>query len=709
MQRRIAWSIAALIGVLLLLLISAGGGLWWSVRSDAGTAWLLSKLPGVQVTGGRGTLLGDFEAERVEFLLPDTGGKVVMSGFGWRGLRILRFPWTESGTLVTMTELHARRVDLQLAETAKKEPRHPPTDLRTPVELDVALLQIGELYTAALGDKPLRGVRAHLHLGDELGKTHRVDKLVAAWDRLNASGAAQIGTHSPLPLQAQIELAQGSTDTSLWHASATLSGPLEQPALRATLRAKPTNAQRGQSLDARATLRPFDAWPLAELQASTKNLDLSALNSAAPLTALSGDAVAQTSGSNQPARVTVTLANAEPGRWNEGRLPVRQLKLELRARPDDPRTLELQAFDAELGNKQQSAGHVQGQGRWTIQQWTLATTLQSLQPSQLDARAIAVPLSGTLSLVGTGFADTRPEGPSIEIKGDLAGQIAARKREPARPVQLKLDARVNAQRIELRDAQAIAGVARASLAGTASRSAVDAPWQLKGQVALVDFDPLPWWPGREDSPWRKGPHRLNAKGDFDLTLAALQGEPTLLEQAAALRGHAAVALGNNSVVAGVPLKGELSLRSADATSAIAALALDSGGNSVAVNGRLSTAQRGASDQWDATLAAPALNQLAPLWRLFAPRGIDASLNGSVHASARISGRWPDIATRGQLDVNDLQLAATRVQRAKAAWQIDSAASAAIDVQASLERLSTSLTALKGTPPIDSALVRGLPR
>ena len=265
--------------------------------------------------------------------------------------------------------------------------------------------------------------------------------------------------------------------------------------------------------------------------------------------------------------------------------------------------------------------------------------------------------------------------------------------EPARPVQLKLDARVNAQRIELRDAQAIAGGARASLAGTASRSAVDAPWQLKGQMALVDFDPLPWWPGREDSPWRKGPHRLNAKGDFDLTLAALQGEPTLLEQAAALRGHAAVALGNNSVVAGVPLKGELSLRSADATSAIAALALDSGGNSVAVNGRLSTAQRGASDQWDATLAAPALNQLAPLWRLFAPRGIDASLNGSVHASARISGRWPDIATRGQLDVNDLQLAATRVQRAKAAWQIDSAASA---------------RARQRTPPRASAACGGSP-
>ena len=92
-RRRAAWAIGALVVLVVVLFVSAGSGLWWTLRSDAGTAWLLSRLPGLVITGGKGTLWGDYEAERIEFALPG-GGKLVMSGgAGWHGLRVEHAPW----------------------------------------------------------------------------------------------------------------------------------------------------------------------------------------------------------------------------------------------------------------------------------------------------------------------------------------------------------------------------------------------------------------------------------------------------------------------------------------------------------------------------------------------------------------------------------------------------------------------------------------
>jgi len=65
-------------------------------------------------------------------------------------------------------------------------------------------------------------------------------------------------------------------------------------------------------------------------------------------------------------------------------------------------------------------------------------------------------------------------------------------------VQLKLDATLSAQRIELRDLQALAGDAHAQLSGLITHAASDAPWGFKLDAALKDFDPALWWPGRDE-------------------------------------------------------------------------------------------------------------------------------------------------------------------------------------------------------------------
>lgn len=691
-RRRIAWLIGSLLLLVVLLLVSAGGGLWWSLRSEAGTAWLFSRIPGLQISGGKGTLWGDYAADRIEFALPG-GGKLVMSGVGWKGLVVEHTPYTAYRARMVFRELYAKRVDVLLADTGKKEPAKPPAQLRLPVEIRIGQLRVGELHARPLGDKPLRDLQAKLHLGAERGALHRVDDLVLAWDRLKASGAARIAADSPFALDTRVDVAQNGGAAMAWRAQVAASGPLAQPAVQASVRAQPTPGRPEQALDLRAGLRPFEAWPLGDLHATTRALDLSAFSTAAPVTALSGEATAQTQGLNQPATVRATLANAEAGRWNEGRLPVRSLKAELRARPDDPRTLELRDVDAELGTAQQAGGRIRGEGRWTPQQWQVDAQLTQLQPSLLDARAAAMLLSGPVSARGSGFggADWK-----IDAKTELAGAFAGR--GPARSAQLQLDGSVGAHRIELRHARASAGGARATLAGTASRAAATAPWQLKGQATLVDFDPAPWWPGPEGTAWRKGPNRVNAKADVDVALPAATGP--WIDRLAALRGRATVGVAR-SVLAGVPLTGGAELRSGTG-GAIASIKLDAAGNRLNADGRLAAGRQGAGDSWDIVLAAPALDQLAPLWRMGPVQSGEQAIGGALNASARVQGRWPQLATQGQLDAAKLRLGRTAVQRAQARWQLDTTSDANVDLQATLSELSFSQALFKGTPPIESA-------
>lgn len=686
---------------LVLLLVGTLATVWWAVRADSGSAWLLGQVPGLRITGGRGTLIGNFDAERIEIALP-RDGTLTLHAAGWRGLRIERAfnraPWR-----VVIERLHAARVNVKPGAPSGEALRAP-TSLDLPVELVVDALDVGQLFATALGETPLRELRARLHLGADGGARHRIEAASLAFDKLRATGALQIATTGTLALQTRLELTQDAPlANAQWSAQATLAGPLAEPALRATLRAVPLAAAAGasapaQSLDLAATLRPFEPWPLGELQASAKALDLSALLSGAPATALNGEARAQTQAMNQPAVLSANLVNAEPGRWNEGKLPVRSATLTLRGRPDDTGQFELPALVAELGTKQQAAGRIDATGRWSREGWSLDAALNAIQPALLDARAAPMQLSGPLRLRGSGPA-TSPA-TTLAAQAELSGRLAGR--GPASAVQLRLDAtwRADAQRerLELRELLAIAGGARASLVGTAEHAADARAWQLKGRAALVEFDPLPWWRGPEDSPWRRGPHRLNAKGEFDLAVpvaAAVSASASArsrgtADQLAAVRGKAAVTLAR-SQLAGVPLAGEIGL-SADAGQAAVSLKLDADGNRVAAEGRLATRTGATDDAWDLSIDAPALARLAPLWRLV--RGGEAALAGSLRSTAKLQGRWPAAMTSGgQASANALRIDTFGAQRAEMRWQVGTRMDAPVEANLQLSGVSAGRAVL----------------
>ena len=699
----VRWAGAALAFAFVVIALGVSAA-WWALRSETGTARLLTLLPGIEVEAPKGTLLGDFEARRVTIRLPGGDDRIEIGELVSRGLRIERArgaAWLH----IEIDELRARRVDMKLAPGKSSEPPKPPTDLQLPVELAVRSLRVGELFASPLGATPLRDLQAQLELGAMAGALHRIDALSVTWDRLRTTGRAQIASRAPLALELQVNAQQDAAQAReigmpAWNAQATLNGPLAEPTLRAALRADAQPGRDAQSLDASATLRPFAAWPLGELHATMRSLDLAAFSSAAPATSLSGNANATSRALDQPATLSLLLENALAGRWNEARLPLRRIALDASAVPNDPNTLDLKTFEAELGSKA-SAGRITGRGRWTRARWNLDAVLAELQPSQLDARAPSMTLSGPLRVAGSGF-DSAAQA-QIDLQADLRGQLAEL-RGPVRAVQLKVDGSGGSRRIELRSVEASAGAARATLSGLAERgAAADAPWSVKAKTTLVDFDPAPWWPGADDSAWRRSANRLNASADVDLQVPATapQGE-SAMAWLSALRGSADLAIANTSRLAGVPLAGEVHVKNGDGAQLVTALRLDAAGNALRVDGRLATHGDGASDAWAVQLDGKALERLAPLYKLVQPAGTDATLAGQLSASGNVGGRWPTVSTRGQLEANALRVGGTRVERAQGRWQAGSSGDAPLDVQLTLSRVALPSTGATPGPSIESA-------
>ena len=698
---RLAFALpAAVLSALAAVAFIAAAGAGWAVGSERGTAWLVTHLPLLQVNAPKGALIGDFSAQRVVATLPANRGSVAITDLAWRGLRIERgsgAPWAH----VVIDELRANRVDVQLTPDPTAQPLAAPSGLRLPVALDLRALHVAELHFTPLGDTPLRALQAQLHLGADSGRIHRLDRLSVAWGRLQATGEATVASDAPMTLKAALNVLQSAAPDAApnatpavpaWRAQATLAGPLESLQLLATVRAQPSATRAAQALDARATLRPFAAWPLASLQASTTALDLAAFSSAAPATALSGSAVATRTDANAAVRVQVALNNALPGRWNEGRLPLRSVAFDVSARPDNITEIALRNLRVELGNAQAGAGRVTGTGQWHAPRWSLDAQLVGVQPAGLDARAPLMQLDGRLALAGGDFSS--PPASTVEIQADLTGRLGQER--GARSAQLKLDASMRPQRIEVREAVALAGLARATLAGVATQAAADAPWAVRAKGAVAEFDPAVWWPGRDDSPWRRAPTRLNATLTTELTLPANLAQRAPAALLAAVRGQASAVLAP-SVLVGVPVAGEASLRS-DGTPARAVLQLDAGGNRLQALGRIAAAGTGSgmgngmgaaeSDRWELTLAAPTLARLAPLYGLFLPAGSDATLAGSLQADATLSGRWPAVTTQGTLSASALRVGDLSVQQAAGRWQLGSSANAAVDAQLALTQLAS---------------------
>jgi translocation and assembly module TamB len=711
------WPLALVAAVMLVLLAALAGTGVWLLKSEGGTRWLLARLPMVQASGVHGALLSErFDAERLRVSWAGGQKSVTITALHGEGLAWTWRPQPGAWVGLDAAQLSAAAVVFDSGPPSG-QPLPLPATLQLPLRLTVASLQIAELQIDTLA--PLQGVGGRIVLG--VDGQHRVEALQLDWDRLHLQGRLQVAATAPFALSAALQLAPRDTTGPAFNATLQAGGTLSRVEASATVRGQARTEgglqHAAPSADVAATLTPFAPWPLAALSAQTQALDLAVFASALPQTRLSGHVQVHSSARDAPIGASVQLDNTEPGRWDERRLPLRSLALELQASAQQRDRLELSSFDAVLGSGPKAGGRWQGHGQWLGHELQLQSTFSDVQPQYLDGRAPAMTLSGPLLFTLAGLpspdaADKRDKGADVpplraSLRTTLDGRLAA----APQPVRLTVDASADAHRIEIRQLRAAAGGALAQAKITAERKAgppgqggaTGEAWQLASGGSLSNFDPQPWWPGVPGEPgaaWRRGPHRLTADWQLDLRLpaAAAQLAPLALLQSVAGTGNLKV---HDSLLAGVPLALDLSLGQQPLQRAAPGSLrgeLRLGGNRISIEGQGNPAGAGDGDRWRLDADAATLATLAPLFKLSPALAMWAPSAGSASASISAQGRWPLVHTEGQVQVQQLTAGELTLAGGKASWRLESG----LQAQQPLE-LQAELTGMRlGTQRLEQA-------
>ncbi|RZT95306.1 translocation/assembly module TamB domain-containing protein [Rivibacter subsaxonicus] len=713
-----------LLGGLVALVLLAGAGLVLSLRTETGTRWwveqAVGRMPGIDVSGIHGTLLGGDGSFGVGTLRIDTGGtRVYATELAWSGLRLRQWQRQAPFVAIELESLRARTLDIAPAKADPKAPRaKAPTSLALPVQARVERLQVDRLTIAGL-DRPFEGIGARV----ELGAVHRVEQLALRWNGLAASGSAQIGASGPLPLQAQIEVralpAAAPAGAGEHPAPPTTLLPAWAKGLELTLGARgplagfdasAALALEGQRLDAEARVTPFAAAPLSGLDARFAQLDLqplaALLGASAPQTRLDGELGFQFDAA-EPLVLRAAIDNGLPGRWDAGRLPLARLELDARG---GGRDWQIERGDARLaGAGGVPAGRLSVSGSFALPErsaepvatppaaaaaasrWPtgdLRFTLDGVALPQLDARAPSLQLSGPLRLehaaptaAEAAFGTVRLQ---TQLRGTLLGEAARRAPAPLRagPVRFETTAELDPRRLHIERLLAATGPAR--LEGSALlREAGGGRWSGDGRLQLSDFDPSLWLPGDASGAWRQARNSLD--GELEFRASAPRPGAGVADWLALLEGSAKARLGDDSWLGGVRLQADAQAEADGRGGVRASAAARAAGNQL--DASLLLLPRGSADtqaeQLLLTLDAPAIGRTGALTRALGQPDLSgrvflkAEARGGVGAwllpargaaaDATSSASTP-LLTRGTVELDDLRSKGLRVQKLRGRWE-----------------------------------------
>jgi translocation and assembly module TamB len=684
---RRGWLGLAIVVVALVVLASALVLLVHGARSEAGTRWLLQRVPGLSVSDVQGSLIGDaLRIGSLQWQGDATQPSVRIDGLHLEQPQWRLLPFAGGWVSLSASALSAQRVVVRSPrESTPTSGVAPP--LRLPIAVSIDAVTIAELQ---LDDAAAwRDVRAAVRLGANDGDEHRVEGLSLHNDRLRIGADGHIGSDAPSLLSLQLQASPLSGTP--WQAHVAAAGPLANFALNAKLRSDERDPNAPQ-VDVQARVEPFAAWPLAALQLSTRALDLAALSSAAPRTRIDAQATIQSVGLDRPAQASLQLQNHEPGRWDAGRVPVRQAQLELGGTPSRLDRVEIRQFDALLGDERLAGGRVQGRGQWVGSELQLQLQLSDVDSARLVGGApplraggalalhlsgVPLPAAGGASAPTTGAATTAARW-QARIDGTLDGTLGA----AAQPLHAQFKLAATADAIDLSQARITAGDASAlgKLKAARERVAGQPAWHLVGDGELNQVDPLPWWPGARDSAWARGPHRVNGRWQLDLHVRETIGEQLRRQGSAALaalRGQLQVDLAD-SMLAGLPMNARADVQGDGQALAVRA-AWSAAGNQATLDGRFAVGA--AQDRWQLRGSLPALAALQPLSTLL-PTDYAASWPraGALTLQAQLDGRWPQLqGGSGSLQAIGVNAGELALEDVQARWQFGADDDAAIEL------------------------------
>ncbi|MDP1683612.1 translocation/assembly module TamB domain-containing protein, partial [Hydrogenophaga sp.] len=372
----IGWFALWLPGAVLGLLLAAAIAVWvWAGTAGSlaqaigwGQGYMADQGPGagtlavseVQGSLRNGGEIGQLRWQRDELIVQATSVRIALDNRFWldallaRGLRLSQF-------------------DIGRLQITDRRPPTPVEPLQ-PITLPMAITlpwSVGELVLDGKQELSLSGLKGQYRYrpADSLWNLGVADAHQLDLENLQVAGGlyqiqAVMGAQAPMPLRVD---AQGEVKTTVpggedlvLKAIAKITGQLAESDAALDATASLTTSMAGATatasdtpvLDASARIRPWKTQPIESANARMNRLNLAALWPQAPVTELSGTAVARPDGEAWRAEVRVT--NAVPGPADQQRLPLQSLQADLEQRGA---RWTLSNLDAQLGG-----GRLQGQG-----------------------------------------------------------------------------------------------------------------------------------------------------------------------------------------------------------------------------------------------------------------------------------------------------------------------------------------------------------
>jgi translocation and assembly module TamB len=379
--RRGAW---LFIATLLVALTAIGAGATWLIYTEAGLAWLSTRVAGyagkgLTLDGVAGTLAHGASVEHIRYAGEDIELHITSAALRVSPLSLLQLKPRISGLRAS-----------EIAIVAKPgEPRgRPPDSLRLPLDFQLVDARVTRLLID-LGKGPHE--LTHIRLDYEGGRAYHTvrDLSLNALDHA-ATARLVISTLPPFALDAAVEAV--TTQGKQTRGYAAIKGNLTDVAIEGS-------ATSGSArVDVMANVRPYDEYPLTTLAARTARLDLKTLWPQLPRTALDGDLALKRSRAFYTGSLRIT--NAASGPYDQALLPLAALRASIRT---DGTTARITDGVADLG----AAGVVMVSG--TLER---ASAKLALTTSRLDLRGLHGKLRKT-SLGGQADVLIAPERQSL--------------------------------------------------------------------------------------------------------------------------------------------------------------------------------------------------------------------------------------------------------------------------------------------------------
>lgn len=607
MRRRT--SILVVLGLLVLLPLLALALLAWMVATESGArlaAGLAEKVPGLSIESPRGSLLGPLTLDRLVYETPQR--RIILEDLmlHWQPSRL-----REGRLLVDRLEAGELRV---LSRPSEQPAQQPPARLELPLPVQIDALRVGSITFGSL-DEPEAAPALELHdLNGRFasdGQRHEVPSLEIRTARLAIAGSGALVGASPFPVNARFKVS-GEERGHAFTISLAADGSLRFLALSA-------ESQSGAlAVRGKAQVDVFDEQPLLRATIEAAGLDPAAWIEGAPQGTLAINAsVVPLAGMGNDVSGEVVVTNATPGRLDQNRIPVRDVRARLR---HEGGTLVLPQFDATL-----TEGSLTGSAAYTDTRLTIEGKARAVNAAALHQGLPKTTLDGDIEAWLTAT--------SQRVRAVLAD----------RRFRLALDATREGRQIRLDTARLAAGQALLDVSG---RLEPDGPYSFAG--TLKNFDPATYYVGFPRS-------RLNAEIE---ARGKLGGSPT---------ADVRFVLGE-SLIAGRSARGRGEVRLLAQRLEQADITLQAGDNRLDARGRLGAA----GDVLNIVIEAPRLEQIGM------PGAVtgEVTLTGTLPApGAQWSLKAPrltlpngyeirDLSTRGRMEPDfasmQAQLSAVRV-------------------------------------------------